>query len=539
MVGPHRLSDAAFAALAAGRPDAATVAGLRRAQLSRHLLLLRGIVRAAPATTIDWYGELAAAERRAPGPVRDVLAYPLVGAWAAGCLAALRTAVPSRDANVGHLATIARTATRAAAVPGAPTTGAPTTGAPTSGAPIGDVGPPDLGSPAAHRLTAEHDGLRLDVLLDDVDPARARLGLTPTGRLAADAVARWEDRLRAAWRILVARHRGYAEVMAIVLTCLVPVEPDPTARGVSATSADAFGAVAVSEPPDPTALAVGLLHETQHSLLNAVQYLFDLQEPSDALVYSPWRDDPRPASGLLHGTYAYLGVTDFWRVESRNGDPVAAFEFARWRSAVVAATNRLRGLGGLSPAGDRFVGVLRERVCSWLDEPVPPEVLRLAEGANTDHHLRWRLRNLHVDPTAVGRLADAWRRGVPPPHTTVRAVVRAAPRRFEQHARLDLTHRLLRDGSLPGDRAADDRVVGDRAYLRGDASAAARAYRTAVVRHPGDDAAWAGLALTTDRAVAGADVLRLRPELVAAVHRALPDTAGDPRDLAAWLIGIA
>ena len=39
----HRLSDPAFAALGAGRPDPATIAELRRAQLSRHLLLLSSL----------------------------------------------------------------------------------------------------------------------------------------------------------------------------------------------------------------------------------------------------------------------------------------------------------------------------------------------------------------------------------------------------------------------------------------------------------------------------------------------------------------
>jgi HEXXH motif-containing protein len=43
-----RLPDPAFAALAAGRPSAETLGELRKAQLSRHLLLLRELL---PATT--------------------------------------------------------------------------------------------------------------------------------------------------------------------------------------------------------------------------------------------------------------------------------------------------------------------------------------------------------------------------------------------------------------------------------------------------------------------------------------------------------
>ena len=506
----HRLSDAAFAALAAGRPDAATIAELCRARLSRHLLLVRGIVQAAPGPATTAYAQLAAAERRAPDAVRDVLEYPLVGAWATGCLAALRAGATPDDAGVGHLAAVAATATRRATGHRAPVPGTP-----------------------VRRLVAEHAGLRLDVALDDVDPARSRLGLTPTGRLTGEDVAGWQERLVAAWRLLVARHRTYAQVIAAVLTCIVPVERDGSARGISATSANAFGAVAMSFPADPAALAVGLLHETQHSLLNAVQYLFDLHERSPRLGYSPWRDDPRPVPGVLHGAYAYLGVTEFWRAELVAGTPVAAFEFARWRAAVLAATDGLLADGGLTPAGSRFAGAMRDRVLPWLDEPVPADVLRVATGANTDHHLRWRLRNLHVEPAGVHALAQAWRRGAPAPSEPVPVAVRAAPRRLESNARLDLIHRVLGGGAPDADAAP-----GDLAYLRGDQVAAAAAYRVAIVADPFDEGAWAGLALTTQH-----DLLRRRPELVAAVHRAVhgpaPDPATDPDPIrtATWLGG--
>jgi hypothetical protein len=506
----HRLPDAAFAALAAGRPDAATVAELRRSQLSRHLLLLRAIVQAAPTMATRWYGVLAAAERQAPDAVRSVLAYPLVGVWATGCLAALRAGVPPSGAGVSHLAALAAAATARA------------------GLPVPDVCP---GGPA-RRLTATHDGMRLDVVLDDTDPLRARLGLTPTGRLTDAEVTHWQHCLEAAWRLLVARHRHHAEVLAAVLTCIVPVQPDTNARGISATSADAFGAVAMSAPADATALAVGLLHEIRHSLLNAVTYLFDLHDGPGEPGYSPWRDDPRPAPGLLHGAYAYLAVTDFWRVESRTGDPVAAFEFARWRAAVPAAAESLLAGGTLTPAGARFVGALHRAAVDLLDEPVAPAVTRLAEAANEDHRLRWRLRNLTVDPVTVRELADAWRQHVPPPPADAAVRVRPAGRRgLESSNRLDLTHRLLR-GDLPTGAPPDG--DGDLAFVRGDAATAVRAYRRRIVARPDDDAAWAGLALT------GAwPALRDRPEVMTAVYRALATGPGparpDPVSVAVWL----
>ncbi|AGL14733.1 HEXXH motif-containing putative peptide modification protein [Actinoplanes sp. N902-109] len=484
---PHRLTDAALTALGAGRPDPATVAELHRAQLSRHLLLLREIAIATRAgrpeaaftrTGPDPVVALAQAERTSPGRVRELLGRPLFGAWATGCLTALRAGAGPVEAGLGHLSDLAL----AAQIP----------------------------QQRDRVLSAGHDGLAITARLEDADPLRARLGLTPTPPLTAEQRDRWQRAFSEAWRLLVTAVRPDAEVLAAVLDCVVPVQPDPAARGISATSAEAFGAVAISEPADATALAVGLLHETQHSILNAVQYLFDLLEAPDTLGYSPWRDDPRPASGILHGAYAYLTVTRFWR--TRRDDLLAQFEFARWRAAVVDAAGSLRDL---TPAGARFVGALLDEVRPWLAEPVDPRVLRLAQGANRDHYLRWRLRNRHVDPADAEKLVRAFRTGEPPP--AIQSALRPAPRRaLEASTRLDLAHRFLRDRPLDGPEA-------DVAYVRGDNGRALSSYRrTEDGPHGRAPTDWAGLLLAGGFEVA--------PEIAAVL-----DGLADPIEILRWL----
>lgn len=459
----HSLTDAAFAALAAGRPDRATLAELRRAQLGRHLLLMREIVRSAPGTAGWWEARLAAEPQ--------LVADPLFGAWAAH-----------------HL----RSGTAAEQAP---------------------PGAPACSEQTSRNLHAHHDGLRLHAELEDRDPRRALLGLRPTPPLTDAEAAHWQHCLDEAWRLLADRHRPAAEVVAAVLACVVPVVPDPAARGISATSADAYGAVAMSAPQDGTALAVGLLHEVAHSVLNATQHLFDLHRRPDALGYSPWRDDPRPASGILHGAYAYLAVTRFWRTEAAaTGDRLAAFEFARWREAVATAVDSLPP-GDLTPAGARFVAALRDEVRPWLDEPLDPAVVRLARAANTDHHLRWRLRNLAVDPADAAAVAAAWRSGERPPPVRSRLV--PAPRRaLESSARLDAVHDALRGRVRPGGRA----TAGDTAFLRGDQGTARRAYA--------DGLDWTGLALTVP--IPG------RLEVIAAAYPLLGGRP-DPIAFAAWM----
>ncbi|WP_430783183.1 aKG-HExxH-type peptide beta-hydroxylase [Actinoplanes sp. G11-F43] len=429
-VQPFRLSDTAFAALGAGRPSADTLGVLRRAERTRHLLLLRQALRRV-SDTPEWYAD----------PPDD----PMTGLWA-----------------------------------GAAVTRSP------------------------HVLTTAGDGLTLSVRLEDTDPVRARLGLTPTPPLSGAEVEHWRDCLERAWAVLVRRHRPAAETMAAVLRVIVPVVPDPSAEGISATSAEAFGAVAMSSPAGPDALAAGLLHETQHSVLNATSLLFDLVEPGGPRGYSPWRDDPRPAFGVLHGAYAYLAVVRFRRAEPGRA---AAFEFARWRSAVARAAAGLLAGGELTPAGVRFTTALLAEVEPWLAEPVEPEVQRLADLANADHRVRWRLRNLTVTPEDTARLVTAWRAGAGPPRVT--PVLTGTPgRELAGGPRLPLIRALL-DGRDPGEGPDAD-------WVRG----------TVLPAYP--IGVWDGLALVSRR-----PAWRERPEVVRAVARAIPEAGTEA--VAIWL----
>ncbi|GIF12596.1 aKG-HExxH-type peptide beta-hydroxylase [Actinoplanes teichomyceticus] len=474
---PFRLADAELAGLGAGRPSAGALGVLRRARLSRHLLLLRE-VRRAVAEDPAWYVRLHALSS---DEFRAHCADPMTGLWAARALAALRTGPPAE--------------------PGRAALG-------------------DLPEPAGHPLSVTCAGRRLTVRLDDRGPLRHLLGLPAAAPLRPDEVARWREHLDAAWTILVTRHPEAAGTLAGVLRVIVPARPDPLAEGVSATSAEAFGAVALSAPASGVQLAVALLHETQHSVLNAVHGLFELVHPGTEPGYSPWREDPRPTFGILHGGYAFLAVTRFWRTELRGGcGGEAEFEFARWRAAVHRMAGRLLGGGRLTAAGARLVTALRDEVEPWLAEPVDPEVVRLADLARADHHARWRLRNLTIAPDDVAAVARAWRAGRAAP--AVASVVAPGRRVTDAGSRLRLIRAVLR-GDPPAAGSAD------AACVRGDGAAALTAYREAVRRDRADGAAWSGLAL-----VAPQPALRHRPELVRAAALAAPEA--DIADLAAWL----
>ena len=586
MTDVHVVPPADFADLASGWGSRSVVERLRAGQLSKNLLILHTLLRAYPVDGAALQ-LLDDARQAAPDEAAGVLTYPMVGAWAADCLRVLRGSSTSPlpvEVMLGHLAGIAAAAAFAAgldfsivvparagavslpgygraSVPGRSAVVSATNGQlEVDGVSVRKLADSGDWLPVV-RLEARADDLTIRLALDDVDWYRDCSDMGATARLSAEQVARWREVLQSAWEILAADHRDYAVPILAGLEVIVPLRGDLLNRGVTATSMDAFGAMLSSMPADPLALAVGLVHEFQHGKLGALMDLVPLHTGSDEeLFYAPWRDDPRPLGGLLHGAYAYLAVAGFWRVERRSDDPVADFEFARWRAAVAAATDALLGAGHLTPTGVRFVTAMRGRVRPWLAEPVPPVVAGFAERANADHRLRWRLRNVPVDPRLARALAGAWRAGGPPPGPVPPAGVRAGARALERSARLDLVHARLRDPHArpdpvasvdpvaPPDSRPDPAIPaaprdsgdpaygpGDRAYARGDPAAAARAYRATVAGRPGDDAAWAGLALTDPGL---GPVLRARPELIAAVYRAACIPGGRAPDLdalAAWL----
>ncbi|MFF0222618.1 aKG-HExxH-type peptide beta-hydroxylase [Streptomyces sp. NPDC004629] len=406
---------------------------------------------------------------------------------------------------------------------------------------IGDVRVPR--DPAAsapgwsglRRLRAECDGQLLDVALDD-------LGRPPVGghaqrptRLTDAEYEGWRRRTRRAWAILVRDRPDSAAALSAGLLSLVPLPHGERLRPHSASSSDAFGCVVLSAPhPDDepgaaTELAVTLLHEYRHSALNGLMRLAPLHDGTDdGLYHAPWRDDPRPLVGLLHGAYAFAGVTAFWRArrlaETGPAALLAHFEFALWRRQTWAVLAALGERPALTAAGRHLVEGLRAALAPWRDEPVPQPAARLADLSAAHHRGAWRAHHVRPDKEAVRAAAATLATGgALPDGDAPDGMVEPDP----QGCRLDVLALLARlrladPAAFARLHDGADTLTGaapaDLALVAGDAERAHALYAAGLDR----PANWAGLALALrERGTPPGRLLVDRPEFVRAL-------AGEP-----------
>ncbi|MEX5634920.1 HEXXH motif domain-containing protein [Parafrankia sp. FMc2] len=604
--GTHVLARAEFDILAAGAGGTDGV--LRDAQLSRRVLLLRAVVDSAAERGTPLQAELrhalallSDAQRRDRAAVQSVLLSPNIGAWATHCLSRLRRSGPPEE-DLAYLVGLAAAAairagldfevtvrpTRAGVM--FPTLGRadlpPGTGevrvrhrggsgslelAGLETIAVGDATGNDTRVWRPLRLlSSTAGGERISVLLDDLDPYRGHQGLPVAGRLSRAEVADWQARLDEAWLLLTHGHQARAMAIARGVAAFVPLRATASAPELSASSRDAFGAVALTCPTDGITLAGALVHEFQHAKLSALLDLVPLHGRSGGeLFYAPWRSDPRPVRGLLQGAYAYLGLCDFWQVHRASagapGARLAEFEFARWRDQVRRTLPTLAASGELTPEGSRFIGGMERQAAELCRAVVPDRPAAFARIASADHRTTWRLRNLRPEPETVAARADAWLAGracpaVPP----VPARVITGRPAFHMTGRIRLARLAVTEPEQfdqvrhnPGALAAlaPPATVADARYVSGDAAGAARAYRDELVRDPARIDAWTGLALAcrdlpdpagsgltdgglTGSRLTGGGPLDAAPEEVLALAGEITSRSGsapDPLGLAAWL----
>jgi HEXXH motif-containing protein len=383
------------------------------------------------------------------------------------------------------------------------------------------------------RHLAATGSAELDVVFDDCDPQRTFVDSPAVPDPLTDVeFKQWGAQLDEAWSILVDWHPGYAAELSAGLMSIVPLTRE--GRLVGASSAAAFGAIALSDKPSADELADALVHELQHSKLNAVFEVLTLHDAGDEWFHAPWRDDPRPLNGVLHGIYAFTSVVEFWGARRHlvPEDQAAEADFAFvLRALQVRLAIEELAAAPLNEWGRLFLDTVSRRLAACEAGLTHTERTGPVAKIVDDRRVLWRIKHVQPDAGHIGVLADAWSTG------------RTAPVGFRVDSKVSdhmvcavsdraplLKAYALAAGRTPDVPGADE---ADLAYARGDLRTAAAAYRRRIGSNADDEQAWVGLALAQ-----GSDVLLHEPEIVLALQREVVARTGDHPDpvlLAEWL----
>ncbi len=238
--------------------------------------------------------------------------------------------------------------------------------------------------------------------VNDADPL-LRVGYAGEDfeQIAGEAARRWRATLESAFtalrRILPA---GAGEVERSVRV-LVPLVTRTSGVHRSAASADASGMVQMSWSASGHQIAEALLHEYYHTKLNALLDLAPVFVGDDGAedYYSPWRDDPRPLRGVLHGVFSFYIVTFFWhhayaaRPDADVNVHHALREAVRRRRQVRIAIEQLKSHATLTQAGSVLLDEIQKRVdeCD-LDTDADPAMDREIDRQLSEHQANWHAR---------------------------------------------------------------------------------------------------------------------------------------------------
>ncbi|MFE5809825.1 aKG-HExxH-type peptide beta-hydroxylase [Streptomyces sp. NPDC056491] len=409
------VSSPTLRALASTEPSMEGTRLVRDVRRSKRLLLLRAVLDAAPGgrsgETADAWALLEEAERHDAGAVRDVLHYPATGVWAEETLRRLHARC-GPPADLGHLGALAVAAALRAGVAFTHTLRPlhgrlvlPTLGLlrPDRPGPLAlterSWDPDDPATVPLHTLPGGRTAL------DDLDPYRApgpaqQAPVRPARRLTPKGHKRWDTQWSGALTLLQRYDTVRAEETVQLLRSVVPLAVGSRSSG--ATLPAAAGSV-LARAQAPPALAATLVHEVQHGKLAALADVLTLHTADRTpRHWAPWRSDPRPLEGLLHGAYAHLALAGYWQRAALYGARGAWAQHARIRAQVAAVLPALREHERLTAAGREFTDAMDAAERAMDDLPPPGDQHAAARRAVDRERRAWCEAHPELAPFAQG-----------------------------------------------------------------------------------------------------------------------------------------
>lgn len=199
--------------------------------------------------------------------------------------------------------------------------------------------------------------------------------------------------------------RGWADfITPMHLITLVRVRGMPDLPFFSGSRSELPGAMHMTVPGDAAILAESLTHEAAHFWLHAVEEQegdLALHSWTDDTWVSPWREDPRPIAGVIHGVHVFSCVTLslISLVQQSSGKSPGFRSDSVVRRAIKVATQVEEGLtecarcAHLLPLGEavcRASAARLDQVLDWFE----PEALATARAETKGRRLhkitKWR-----------------------------------------------------------------------------------------------------------------------------------------------------
>lgn len=224
-------------------------------------------------------------------------------------------------------------------------------------------------------------------------------------QIGSESEIKWQSVLEQAWEWITQCSPLLAQEILLSTQAIVPVVSESVDTHISATFREAPGLMALSWTPDASVMVEAVVHEYHHQKLNALMNLDSIIEgpTSEARFYSPWRRDPRPLTGLLHGAYVFQAVLEFWTRFFDADIPLLHEERVRQRMYLISkqveiALDSLTNAADLSPIGEMLIRGMYDNLALQstgllkLSGPIQKNI----DEKLADHASQWEHENSHL-----------------------------------------------------------------------------------------------------------------------------------------------
>jgi HEXXH motif-containing protein len=225
--------------------------------------------------------------------------------------------------------------------------------------------------------------------------------------LTPNSTIKWLSSLEEAWFWINSCSTLLASEIVMGVQSLVPVHSHAIDVHRSQTFREIPGLLILSWMSDTSVIVEALVHEYHHHKLNALLNLDPIivEGSPEAIYYSPWRDDPRPLSGILQGIYVFQAVLEFGHKILKTDIPVLQEKRLQQRlytakQQLLTALKVLKTNAEFSLIGQGLIEAIEENI-----DRVEPEIsqreqqqidLRLKE-----HQQKWEVANPNLVGTRI------------------------------------------------------------------------------------------------------------------------------------------